>query len=141
MTSDIEVADRMIDAFLRGDGEAVATLCADDIEFVNVPLPKTTITGRAAMVERAANANAGFPEPVSDTGHRVERAITNGEGDVVIERFDYWTLRGTEMSMPAVGIFRVENGRVKSWTDHYDIGIYIRQVEAVGIELDTSLWW
>jgi limonene-1,2-epoxide hydrolase len=141
MSNDIELADQLIDAFLRSDAGAVERICADDIEFINVPLPKTALRGKEAMIMRASAANAGFPEPVANAGHRVIRTIDNGNGDVVIERFDHWTLRGVDMGMPAVGIFRIENGKVKSWTDFYDINTYLRQMEAVGIEIDVSAWW
>lgn len=141
MSNAIELADQLIDAFLGGDAGAVDRICSDDVEFINVPLPKTALRSKEAMMMRASAANAGFPEPVTNTGHRVLRTIDNGEGDVVIERFDYWTLRGVDMGMQAVGIFRIENGKVKSWTDHYDISTYLRQVEAVGIKIDTAAWW
>jgi limonene-1,2-epoxide hydrolase len=141
MSNDIKLADQLIDVFLRGDAATIDRICTDDVEFINVPLPKAALRGKQAMMQRATAANSGFPEPVTNTGHRVLRTIDNGQGDVVIERFDYWTLRGVDMGMQAVGIFRIENGKVKSWTDHYDVGTYIRQVEAVGIKIDTSAWW
>jgi limonene-1,2-epoxide hydrolase len=49
---------------------------------------------------------------------------------VLTERRDDFRLRGTEVSLPLMGIFEVEGGRIRAWRDYFDLAMYRRQLPA-----------
>ncbi|MFN2539696.1 MAG: limonene-1,2-epoxide hydrolase family protein [Mycobacteriales bacterium] len=45
------------------------------------------------------------------------------------------------MELECCAKWEVRDGRVSLWQDYYDIGAFLRQLSAVGIEMDTAAWW
>ncbi len=52
------------------------------------------------------------------------------DGNVVtLERRDHFQVMGKSGVLPAVGIFEIENGLIRSWREYFDWGFYERQLE------------
>jgi limonene-1,2-epoxide hydrolase len=49
---------------------------------------------------------------------------------VLTERVDDFRLRGIEVSLPLMGIFEIEDGRIRAWRDYFDLAMYRRQLPA-----------
>ena len=90
------------------------------------------------MVDQAM----GFPEPIEPNsgGHRTGAWAERGD-TVLQERVDFWTLRGTPMELECCAVWTRPRRQGRLWRDYYDIGSFLRQLAAVGIEMDTSAWW
>ncbi|MEZ5946964.1 MAG: nuclear transport factor 2 family protein [Hyphomonas sp.] len=52
------------------------------------------------------------------------------DGNVVtLERRDHFTVHGKSGVLPAVGIFEIEDGLVRTWREYFDWAFYERQLE------------
>ena len=48
------------------------------------------------------------------------RSLAVTGNTVILERFDSWRFNDRPGSIPVVGVFVVENGKVKEWREYYD---------------------
>lgn len=45
---------------------------------------------------------------------------------VFAERIDRFKVGGKPVALPCCGVFEIENGRIKSWRDYFDMGTYMK---------------
>ena len=133
----------LVDAFLRSywhqEHERTLALVTEDFLWLNVPLPKLRIDGRAMFGAVLSSPNMGYPEPVEDGHHVPGLAIARGD-EVMQERVDRFKIRGAWVENPCNGIWRIRDGKIASWKDYYDIDTYVRQLAAVGVRVDFTEW-
>ncbi|WP_433598290.1 limonene-1,2-epoxide hydrolase family protein [Nocardia sp. CA-135953] len=133
-------AGEVVREFTRAmrDGEldrALDDLATDDIVFENVPMqpPAQVVSGREIVRSRlAALYEVGTAERF-DIVHQIE------DGDVVMhERIDSFRFppgtfpKGDVFAMRVASVFTVRDGRVASWRDYYDLGVF--EIE-LGVDL------
>jgi len=51
---------------------------------------------------------------------------------VILERFDSWIFNGKTGSIPVVGVYDVENGKVKEWREYYDYAVLMEEMGLAG---------
>ena len=114
---------RLIDA---KDIEGAVALCADDVEYDNVPMGKNM--GRAAVLEFLMPMTGGVDE-VKFIVHR-----QTATGNVVMnERTDRFTKGGVSADIPVAGIFEVnDDGEITLWRDYFDMGSVAAIMELLG---------
>lgn len=114
---------RLIDA---KDIEGAVALCADDVEYDNVPMGKNI--GRAAVLEFLMPMVAGVDE-VQFIVHR-----QTATGNVVMnERTDRFSKGGVSADIPVAGIFEVDDdGKITLWRDYFDMGSVAAIMELLG---------
>ena len=114
---------RLIDA---KDIEGAVALCADDVEYDNVPMGKNI--GPAAVLEFLMPMVAGVDE-VEFIVHR-----QTATGNVVMnERTDRFTKGGVSADIPVAGIFEVnDDGKITLWRDYFDMGSVAAIMELLG---------
>jgi limonene-1,2-epoxide hydrolase len=104
---------RFLEAWERRDIDFVVGSLADDAMYHAMPLPP--IVGKAALQEWVAHF-ADVPPARVDVHHQV------ASGRVVInERTDYITLNGKPVTLPICAVFELEEGRIKSWREYFDV--------------------
>ena len=92
-------------------------LMTDDIFYHNIPMEP--LKGKAAV--------KAFLEKESDlevldlvTLHSAEN------GNVVMnERVDSFGLDDRRLDLPVMGVFELENGRIKAWRDYFDLNTFL----------------
>ena len=114
---------RLIDA---KDIEGAVALCADDVEYDNVPMGKNM--GPAAVLEFLMPMVAGVDE-VTFIVHR-----QTATGNVVMnERTDRFTKGGVSADIPVAGVFEVnDDGKITLWRDYFDMGSVAAIMELLG---------
>lgn len=114
---------RLIDA---KDIEGAVALCADDVEYDNVPMGKNI--GPAAVLEFLMPMVAGV-DAVEFIVHR-----QTATGNVVMnERTDRFTKGGVSADIPVAGIFEVnDDGKITLWRDYFDMGSVAAIMELLG---------
>ena len=114
---------RLIDA---KDIEGAVALCAEDVEYDNVPMGKNM--GRAAVLEFLMPMTGGVDE-VKFIVHR-----QTATGNVVMnERTDRFTKGGVSADIPVAGIFEVnDDGEITLWRDYFDMGSVAAIMELLG---------
>ena len=51
---------------------------------------------------------------------------------VILERFDTWVFNGKYGEIAVVGVYDVENGKIKEWREYYDYGVLMEQMGLSG---------
>ncbi|MBL9071387.1 MAG: nuclear transport factor 2 family protein [Sphingopyxis sp.] len=117
----LAVVDRMKEGWQKLDGDLILSLFHDDA--VMQSMMKEPYRGKA---EIKAMLDGFF---AIATAVRMEVLNRRVEGNVVtLERRDHFTARGKSGILPAVGIFEVEDGLIRTWREYYDWGMYERQI-------------
>ena len=101
-------------AWERRDTDYIVEHFAEDGVYHSMPL--TPIVGKDAL--RAwVESFEGKPPGRLDVRHQVasDRVVMN-------ERVDSITLNGKPVTLPIVGVFEVEDGRIKAWREYFDLG-------------------
>jgi limonene-1,2-epoxide hydrolase len=110
--------DRMVREFLtaweRRDTDHIIEQFADDGVYHSVPL--TPIVGKAAIREFVA----GFAD--KRPGHIVIHHQVATDTVVMNERTDHIFLNGQPVDLPIMGVFEIEDGRIKAWREYFDLG-------------------
>ena len=138
----LAAVERFLHAYWSGDVEGALAASTSDFVWLNLALPKQRLEGHDGLRALMVDAAGGFPEPIEagSGGHRTVSSA--GSGELVLhERVDFWTLRGSRMELPCCAAWLVRDGLVAEWRDYYDIGAFLRQLESVGLTVDTTAWW
>jgi len=118
--SNIPLIENFVAAFNRDDLEAAFGLMAEDILYHNIPMPP--VRGVAAV--RQFFLETGLP---THNDWRILHIAENGPV-VMTERVDNMQLAGKPISLPVMGIFEIENGRIQAWRDYFDLATFQRQL-------------
>lgn len=110
----------MIDAMNRLDWEGVYATLAEDVVVHNMPL--APLHGLAAV--RAFYAAV---PPITACNWQIITLSSDG-ATVWTERLDDFTMAGAHVSLPVMGIFEVEAGRIRQWRDYFDLKDFERQL-------------
>ena len=118
----IETVEAFIDAWNRIDFDTVAEFFADDVVYHNIPMEK---------IEGKETARAFIESMRAD---RIEWTTYHiaATGQVVLtERLDEFDLAdGKKISLPVMGTFEIEDGKIKAWRDYFDLNTYMSQLSA-----------
>ncbi len=118
--SNIEIIEAFIDAWNRMDWDAIDDLMAEDIFYHNIPMEP--IKGRAAA--------SAFVRGMDATGINWELlSIAENGNKVLTERVDNFDLAsGKKLSVPVMGTFEIENGKIQAWRDYFDLATFTSQM-------------
>jgi len=111
--SNIPLIEDFIAAWNRLDMDTIEGMMAPDIFYHNIPMePCHGIEGfRAVMAQMPAESAEWILHAVAETGNKV-----------LTERTDNFVVGGKPLSVRVMGIFEIENGKIASWRDYFDLG-------------------
>jgi len=93
---------------------------APDIFYHNIPMEP--FEGR-----EAASAFIRGMDPVSV--HWELLSIAENDNKVLTERVDNFELaNGKKLSVPVMGTFEIENGKIQAWRDYFDLATFANQM-------------
>ncbi|MDT2010072.1 limonene-1,2-epoxide hydrolase [Rhodococcus opacus] len=110
--------------WIEPDPAKIAEYFAEDAIYHNIPMEP--VIGRDAIREFIA----GFIAAFGGIDFRVHRQLTDGgqspnaeesSGVVMNERIDVFTLNGTVVELPVVGVFEITAGKITTWRDYFDM--------------------
>ncbi|MFI5048018.1 MAG: SgcJ/EcaC family oxidoreductase [Acidimicrobiia bacterium] len=113
MSAEAVVAD-LFAAFERGDVDAMVRLFADDAVYHNVPMDP------AVGVDAIRELLTQFTGLMEGVRIEVHRQLSDG-AFVMQERTDSFSTGGTRVSFPICGVFEIEDGRIKRWSEYFDM--------------------
>lgn len=87
----------------------------DDAVYTNIPIPPPNCGKEAirAVIEKFM----GMAEAVEFVTHY---QTESADGIVMNERTDRFLINGNWLELPVMGVFEVENGKIKAWRDYFD---------------------
>ena len=101
-------------AWTRMDADELASYFTDDGVYHNIPMQPAE--GRAAIRDLLV----GMGGMISAIRFEVHRQVTNGSV-VMNERTDHITMGDKVVALPVVGVFEIDNGRIRAWRDYFDM--------------------
>jgi limonene-1,2-epoxide hydrolase len=116
----LAVVHDFVAAWNANDMNRVLALMDDDVRYHNMPV--APLDGRRAVAEYLAS-KGGF-----DWINWKLLAIAANGDRVLTERVDDFSIGGVEVSLPIMGAFEIENGKIKAWRDYFDMDTYRRQL-------------
>lgn len=122
MSDNQQIIRDFMQAWSTLDAEQLAGYFAEDGCYHNMPLQ--AVSGRQniqAFIERFI---AGWTETRWDITHMA------AVGDVVmVERLDRTRTGAGDVDLPCVGVFEMENGKIKVWRDYFDLATYSKAMK------------
>lgn len=103
-----------IAAWERRDTDHIVHAFTEDAIYHSVPL--TPIVGKPAIREFVKSFEGKPP------GRLEIRNQVAGDDVVMHERTDYLTMNGRPVTLPIMGVFEIEDGRIKAWREYFDLG-------------------
>ena len=116
-----EVVLNFIDSWNRMDWDAVIDAFTEDVVYHNIPME--VIEGKAAAAEFITT---GMDLEAVDW--KLLSIAENGD-KVLTERVDnFYLVGGKTVSMPVMGTFEIEHGKIKAWRDYFDLATFTSQM-------------
>ncbi|HEY2658335.1 MAG TPA: limonene-1,2-epoxide hydrolase family protein [Caulobacteraceae bacterium] len=123
MMTDIDIVRHFIDRLAAHDAEGAGRLMADDVFVHNMPIDPTR--SKAAWIEQMlAFGGAG------ELQIELLQIVGDGKGVVLTERMDSFLRAGHRIDLPVMGAFTLQDGKIVSWREYFDMGTYQRALEA-----------
>lgn len=123
MTANNDLVAEFISSWQEKNVDKMLDYFAEDAVYTNIPIDPPNI-GKAAIraVIESFLAMAQAVEFI--VHHQAETAA----GLVLNERTDRFLINGKWVALPVMGIFEVENGKIKAWRDYFDINQFTSQM-------------
>lgn len=103
-----------IEAWPTKDASGLMDFFTDDAVYHNIPM-------EAARGKEAIRVTIeGFMGMGGNVEVDVANVVTSGDL-VVVERVDHFVQADGISSLPMVGVFEIEGGRIRAWRDYFDL--------------------
>ena len=123
MTDNVAVIREFIEAWSSLDADRLAGYFTEDGSYHNIPTQP--VTGR----ENVRNFIRGFLSTWTGTQWDIVHIL--GEGDLVFaERVDRTKTTQGDVDLPCVGVFEMENGKIRVWRDYFDLGTFMSAMQS-----------
>ncbi len=117
MADNEKIIREFIAAWSELDADNLADYFADDGTYFNIP--SQPVSGKENIRQFIAN----FTRPWESTNWEIINLVSNGDL-VVVERIDHTVVAGQKVDLPCLGIFEMENGKIRMWRDYFDLNTY-----------------
>ena len=118
MPSNAEIITEFVQAWSKLDPAELAAYFTEDGTYFN--MPAQPVSGRDNVEKFIAGFSANWTETTWDILNVCE------QGDVVFcERLDRTKTTAGDVDLPCVGVFEMENGKIKLWRDYFDMGTFM----------------
>lgn len=115
-----EIVTAFVEAWNRMDWDAVVDMLSDDVVYHNIPM--APIEGKEAARAFIVGMQ---PEAVD---WQILAIAENGD-KVLTERVDNFDMAGgKKISLPVMGTFEIENGKISAWRDYFDLPTFTSQM-------------
>ena len=117
----IALISRFIQACLRADPDEFAGYFTEDAVWWNSPW--APVKGRDAIREtlrRGSQKMAALPWEI--------RHIVADGNLVLTERVDHFLVNNKKVSVPCMGIFELQGGKIAAWRDYWDLAQFEAQL-------------
>lgn len=122
MTDNVAVIREFITAWSSLDADRLAEFFTEDGTYHNIP------TQPVAGKENVRNFIRGFLSTWTETRWDVVQIL--GEGDLVFaERLDRTKTTQGNVDLPCVGVFEMQNGKIRVWRDYFDLGTFMKAMK------------
>lgn len=118
----LAVVHEFIAAWNANDLARVLAMMDERVRYHNMPVEP--LVGRQAVADYL-DSKGGF-----DWINWKLIAIAATGNLVLTERIDDFSIGGVAISLPIMGTFEIDDGRIRAWRDYFDMATYQRQLSA-----------
>lgn len=119
----------LVTAFVRSwssmDVDVILDYFTDDAVYINIPIDPPN-HGKAE-IRAVIQQFLGVAEEMEFVIHHQGEAAA---GIVMNERTDRFLVNGKWIDLPVMGIFEIEDGKIRAWRDYFDMEQFNRQMPA-----------
>lgn len=123
MAGNETVIREFVAAWSRLDAQELASYFTIDGTYHN--MPSGPVQGR----DNIEQFIAGFISPWQSTDWEIIALLAVGD-TVMVERLDKTIVAGSAVNLPCLGVFEMENGKIKVWRDYFDLATYTDALSA-----------
>jgi len=125
MSTHCDLVTAFIDCWSEKNVDTILDYFAEDAVYTNVPIDPPN-RGKAE-IRAAIEQFMGMAEAMEFIVHHQSETA----GAVVMnERTDRFLVNGKWIELPVMGIFEVQNGKIRAWRDYFDMGQFTSQMSA-----------
>ena len=117
MTKNEDIICNFISAWSRLDAKELSAFFTDDGCYHNMPMQPAK--GR----ENVEQLISGFLANWTETQWEIINIASSGD-TVIVERIDKTKTTAGNVDLPCVGVFELENGKIREWRDYFDMTTY-----------------
>jgi len=121
MSRNKTIIREFIKAWSKLDAKELASYFTDDGIYHNMPIQP--VQGR----DNIESFIAGFLANWTATTWEIVSIIADGDF-VVAERVDKTKVGEKSVDLPCVGVFELEDGKIKLWRDYFDLDTYMKEI-------------
>lgn len=104
------------------DVDKIVSYFTEDGTYHNMPVGP--VSGKDNLKAFISN----FAGDWTETDWEIRNIVAQGDL-VVAERLDKTSLGDKAVDLPCLGIFEMEDGKIKVWRDYFDLGTYMKALE------------
>jgi limonene-1,2-epoxide hydrolase len=109
-----KIVSEFVASWATDDVDLMLSYFHDDAVYHNIPMAPAV--GTAAIRGLLTQFLLGMEDFRAEVHHQV------ASGDVVMqERTDHFVVDGQPRELPICGVFELEDGRIKSWREYFDL--------------------
>jgi limonene-1,2-epoxide hydrolase len=123
MTTNSELVSEFISSWREKNAEKMLDYFAEDAVYINIPIDPPNV-GKAA-IRAVIGTFLDMAEALEFIVHHQAETVA---GLVLNERTDRFLMNGKWVELPVMGIFELENGKIKAWRDYFDINQFTSQM-------------
>jgi len=116
MSTHTDLIDGFCAAWARMDLDEIMGFFAEDAVYTNIPIDPPN-----AGVEAIRKTIEGFMGMAQKIEFVVHHQTENAQGVVMNERTDRFLIGEKWAEAPVMGVFEVEDGKIKAWRDYFDL--------------------
>ncbi len=125
MSANSDIITAFVHCWADMDIDGIMDYFTEDAVYINIPIDPPN-HGKAeirAMIEQFMGMAEAMEFVIHYQGETPEGLVMN-------ERNDRFLINGTWLDLPVMGIFELENGRIKAWRDYFDMNQFTSQMQA-----------
>lgn len=120
--SNKQIIRQFIESWSSLDPQKLAEFFTEDGVYHNIPA--TAVSGKANVREFIKNFTADW----TATNWEVISIVEDGD-IVVAERVDKTKMGDKQVDLPCVGVFEMQDGKIRVWRDYFDLGTYMKALQ------------
>lgn len=124
MSENTDLITEFVASWQSMDIDRILDYFTDDAIYINIPITPEN-HGKAA-IRAVIEQFVGVAEAVEFVIHY---QAESPEGIVMNERTDRFLINGKWIDLPVMGIFELDNGKIKGWRDYFDMSQFTSQMQ------------
>ena len=123
MPANSEIITRFIQSWSDNDADKIMDFFTDDAVYVNVPIdpPNHGKAAIRAVIEQFLGMAEAVEFVIHHQGETEDAVVMN-------ERTDRFLINGNWLELPVMGVFELDNGKIKAWRDYFDMALFSNQM-------------